>query len=209
MGIKEFIPFLKEEKKQIIEKRDELRTCQDKLKVYELIIKRYKDLIEQKEAKSVSDLKALIKPTDEIIVRKRNDITEKIRPYIFEQHFLEAAEEAHKFIRTIRTMILPIDFWLTPKEIIEIRGGDPMDKAIFLCSLLIALENTDSYVIVGTSNGIKIAVGFELKGEWYLLDPTSEHHAKGKKEDIIQQWFGDMERVYAFNDKDYIIFKGE
>lgn len=209
MGIKEFMPFLKEERKPVVEKRDELRACQDKLRMYELIIKRYKDTIEQKESKTVTDLKGLIKPNDEIIARKKMEIVEKMRPYIFEQHFLSGAEEAHKFVRTIRTVILPVDFWLTPKEMIELRGGDPMDKAVFLCSLLVALENTDSYVVVGTNKGIKIAVAFEFKGEWHLLDPASEQHVKGRKEDLIQQWFGDMDRVYEFNDREYSLLKGE
>jgi hypothetical protein len=207
MGIKEFIPFLKEEQEPEGEKRDELRSCQDKLKLYELIFHRYKDMIEQRESKTVTDLKALIKPSDETIVRKKAELTDKIRPYIFEQHFLEAAEEAHKLVRTIRTYVLPVDFWLSPKEVLELRGGDPMDKAVFLCSLLIALENAESYVVAGTNKGIKIAVAFKFNNEWHLLDPISAQHVKGKKEDLVQQWFGDMNRVYEFNDKEYSLLK--
>jgi len=207
VGIKEFIPFLKEEQTSVKEKRDELRSCQDKLRMYELILGRYKDIIEQRESKTVTDLKALVKPNDEVVVRKRAEMTEKLRPYLFEQHFLGVAEEAHKFVKSIRTYVLPVDFWLSPKEVLELRGGDPMDKAIFLCSLLIALENLDSYVVAGTNKGIKIAVGFKFNNEWHFLDPVSDQRIKGQKEELVQKWFGDMSRVYEFNDKEYSVLK--
>ena len=203
MGLKEFIPFFKEEKKEIPDRRDELRTLQDKIKIYEMIIERYREYIERSEAKTITDLKLLVRPNDEIIQRKKDELIQNMRPYVYDQNFLQAAELAHNFIREIRTCNIAIDFWLTPKEMMTLRGGDPMDKAVFLCSLFIALENQDSFVIVGVDKGIKAGVGFTFNNEFYMIDPASSAHAKGEKEKIIGEWFKEDKRIYEFNDRDY------
>lgn len=202
MGIKEFIPFFKEEKK-VAERRDENRSLQDKLKLYEIIINRYKEYIEKNEAKTITDLKSMIRPQDEIVQKRKEEIIENIRPYIYDQHFLKAAETAHKSVRETRTYSAPVDFWLTPKEMAELRGGDPMDKAVFLCSILVALENSDARVIVGVNKGIKVAVGFVFNKEFYIFDPVSTVSAKGDKDKIIGEWFKDDKKIYEFNDRDY------
>jgi len=211
MGIKEFIPFFKEEKKEIVDKRDELRTLQDRIKIYDLIVGRYREYIEKNEAKTITGLKSLVRPNDEAIQKKKEEIIEemKLRPYIYDSHFLKAADGAHKFIMEIRKYILPVDFWLTSKELIDIGGGDPMDKAVFLCSLLVALENQESYVIVGIDKGIKVAVGFVYNNEFYIMDPASASRAKGEKEKLIMDWFKDDRKIYEFNDRDYSEIKSE
>jgi hypothetical protein len=209
MGLKEFIPFFKEEKKEVPERRDELRTLQDRIRVYELIIERYRDYIEKSETKTIADLKSLISPNDEYIQKKKDELIESIRPYIYEQHFPKAAELVHKFVREIRTYTTSVNFWLTPKEMIELRGGDPMDKAIFLCSLLVALENQDAHIIVGMNKGIKVAVGFMFNNEFTIMDPISPAKAKGEKGKIIDEWFKDDKRIYEFNDRNYSELKSE
>jgi hypothetical protein len=213
MGLKEFIPFFQEEQKKEPaaeeERRSDANVLKDKIRVYERIIDRYRSLIEREESKTIADLKSMIKPNDETIARIRNEITDKMRPYIFDQHFLVAAEAAHKFVREIRTRKVPVDFWLTPKDLIELRGGDPMDKAVFLCSLIVSLENSDSYVIVGVDSGIKVAVAFKFKEEWYLLDPSSRAQIKGEKDSLVEQWFKSDKQIYEFNDKQYNQLKAE
>jgi len=209
MGLKEFIPFFKEEKKEVPERRDELRTLQDRIRIYELIIERYRDYIEKSETKTIADLKSLIRPNDEHVQKKKDELIDSIRPYIYEQHFLKAAESAHKFVREIRTYTTTINFWLTPKEMIDLRGGDPMDKAVFLCSLLVALENQDTHIIVGMNKGIKVAVGFMFNNEFTIIDPISTAKAKGEKDKIIDEWFKEDKRIYEFNDRNYSELKSE
>lgn len=207
---KEFLPFSKgEEKRDIVERRSEVNILRDKIAFYELVIDRYRQIIEGSESKTIADLKALIKPTDETIVKVKEDITKDMRPYIFDQHFNTAAEGAHKYVRETRTVKAPVDFWLTPAEIVNMRGGDPMDKAVFLCSLLIALENTDSYVIVGVNSGIKVAVGYKIGNEWRFIDPTSKATIKGDKESLLKEWFDGERQIYEFNNTYYNQLKGE
>ncbi|MEM2974707.1 MAG: hypothetical protein QW112_03760, partial [Candidatus Micrarchaeia archaeon] len=180
-----------------------------RIKLYEIIIERYRDYIEKSETKTIADLKLLVRPNDEVIQKKKEDIIECMRPYIYEQHFQKAAEMAHKFVREIRTYTTTVNFWLTPKEMMNLRGGDPMDKAVFLCSLLVALENPESYVIVGMNKGIKVAVGCSFNNEFIIMDPISPATAKGEKDKIINEWFKNDKKIYDFNDRDYFEIKSE
>ena len=209
MGLREFIPFFKEEKKEIPDRRDEIRSLQDRVRLLEMVINRYRELIEEKEKKSISDLKLLVRPNDETVQKKKEEIIAGVRPYIYNQNFLKAAELCHKAVREIRTYNTPINFWLTPKEMMDLKGGDPMDKALFLCSLLIALENPEVHVIIGMNKGIKVAVGFMFNNEFHILDPISSISAKGEKAKIIDEWFRDDRKVYEFNDRNYVEIKSE
>jgi len=209
MGLKEFIPFFKTEKKDVPDRRDELRSLQDKVNVYEMILDRYREYIEKNEAKTITDLKSMIRPDDEIIQKKKEELIEGMRPYIYDQNFLKATELAHKFLREIRTYNISVDFWLTSKQLMSLKGGDPMDKAVFLCSLLRALDCPDAYIIVGVSKGIMVAVGFNYNNEFHIIDPTSAATARGEKDKIIAEWFKECRRIYEFNDKDYSELKSE
>ncbi|MEM3593009.1 MAG: hypothetical protein QXW67_03910, partial [Candidatus Micrarchaeia archaeon] len=185
-------------KEEFVERRNEINILKDRIKLLELIIDRYRSTIEQSETKTIADLKAMINPRDEEVKRISEEIKSKFKPYIYERDFIAAAKEAHEYIRRIRTIRTPIDFWLMPKDIIKLRGGDPMDKAIFLCSILIALDNYDSYVVVGINDGTKVAVSFKFKDEWYFIDPTGSEMINGKKEELIEKWMSDEKDIYEF-----------
>jgi hypothetical protein len=209
MSPREFLPFRKEGDNEFAERRSEANILQDKIRFYELVLGRYRQMIEHSESKTIADLKAMIKPNDETVQKAKEEITSAMRPYIYEQHFHIAAESAHKTVREMRTLKSLIDFWLTPKEMTALRGGDPMDKAVFLCSLLIALDNPDSYVIVGVDSGIKVAVGYKFGDQWRLLDTTSKASVSGDKEKLLREWFGDEHSIYEFNSIYYNQLKGE
>jgi hypothetical protein len=190
-------------KEEFIERRNEINILKDKIALLELIIDRYKSTIEQTETKTIADLKKMINPNDEEVKRIAEQISSEFKPYIYDKHFLEAAKKAHDFIRTIRTIRIPIDFWLMPHDVIKLRGGDPMDKAIFLCSILIKLDNNESYVIVGINEGTKVAVIFKFNNSWYMVDPTGKEMISGDKEEIIKKWFGEEKYIYEFNNNYY------
>lgn len=205
--MEEFKPISKN--KEFVERRNEINILKDRIKLLELIINRYRSTIEQSERKTIADIKAMVKPNDREVKRISEEIKSKFKPYIYERDFIQAAKEAHELIRRIRTIRTPIDFWLSPNEILTLKGGDPMDKAIFLCSLFIALDNYDSYVIVGINNGTKVAVSFKFKEEWYFVDPTGTEIIHGKKDELINMWMSEEKDIYEFNNLYYNQIKGE
>ncbi|MCX8202605.1 MAG: hypothetical protein N3G74_02275 [Candidatus Micrarchaeota archaeon] len=193
---------------EFIERRNEINILKDKIKLLELIIDRYRSTIEQSETKTIADIKAMVNPKDTEVKQLSEEIKTKFKPYIYERDFLAAAKEAHECIRRIRTIRTPIDFWLAPKDIMKLRGGDPMDKSIFLCSLLIALDNYDSFVVVGINDGTKVAVSFKFKDTWYFVDPTGSEMISGKKEELVQKWMSEEKDIYEFNNIHYNQIKG-
>ncbi|MEM3369430.1 MAG: hypothetical protein QXE90_01060 [Candidatus Micrarchaeia archaeon] len=199
--VDEFKPISKQE--EFVERRNEINILKDKIKLLELIIDRYRSTIEQSETKTIADIKAMVNTKDEEVKKISEEIKSRFKPYIYERDFIAAAKEAHEYIRRIRTVRTPIDFWLMPKDIIKLRGGDPMDKAIFLCSILIALDNYDSYVVVGINDGTKVAVSFKFKDEWYVVDPTGSEMINGKKEELIERLMSDEKDIYEFNNIHY------
>ncbi len=175
--------------------------------VYKKILARYHEQIEKNEYKTISELRALVNPNNPAIQKISAEIREEFHPYIYDNNFLEAAGKAYDFIKNdIKNVELPIDFWLAPEEILELRAADETDKAIFLCSLLVALDNADARVVVETNGERHVFAIFEFKEGFYLMDPVHDVRLEGAKEEVLKTYFADRagnRLVYEFNDRVY------
>jgi hypothetical protein len=178
---------------------DELR-----LRLYRLIIDRYRDKIEEYETKSVSDLKSLIQPRDGLIAQIRDSITSAFHPYVYEEHFLDAAKLAFSHVKSFRTIPAPVSFWLSFSDMQELMAGDEIDKSILLCSILRALGSENAKVFVtDTKNSYAL---FQFSGKSFVCD-----HSKGEflGHESGEQALGALrgKLLYAFNDKEYEDFQ--
>ena len=186
---------------------EECGTLRLRLALYKRIIERYKELIETSEFKSIPELRSLVTPDDKTVIQVRDGLIAEFRPYIYDRDFLKAAEKAYEFCRTeIKNEFLPVDFWLSPEDIMQLKAADEMDKAIFLCSLLLSLEDSTAKVVVIAEERMRHAVvTFEQKGKFYLLDPVHELFVSGKKEEIVEAYItkGSARQVYEFNNLEY------
>lgn len=180
---------------------------EQRVALYKKIIERYKNVIEEREAKSIPELKELIQPRDERIQKLREEIISGFHPYIFERDFEAAAGKAFEFVRNeILNEALPLEFWLSIEDILELRVADEMDKAILLCSLLIALENDSARVVVATDGGGRHAfVVFEFKNVFHLFDPFHGIRLEGGKKMVLEKFFEGSERgkAYEFSNSSY------
>ena len=132
---------------------NEIDALRRKVALYRRVIERYRDMIEKAETKTVTELRSLIVPDDPDVVKLRDEILEDFRPYIYQQHFESAARKAYGYVLSeLANEELPVDFWLEPRDMIELRAADEMDKAVLLCSLLRSLECESAKVVV-ESNG--------------------------------------------------------
>jgi len=209
------LPFLKKkmggEKEGARESEKELpEPCADHelgIAVYKKIIRRYREQIEKNEYKTISELRALVNPGSAAIQEINNKLREEFHPYIYEKDFLSAAEKACAFVKDeIKNVALPLDFWLAPEDILELRAADETDKAIFLCSLLIALDNAGARVVVETNGERHVFVLFEFNGIFYLMDPVHDVRLEGAKEEVLKTYFAERagnRLVYEFNDRVY------
>ncbi|HIH19287.1 TPA: hypothetical protein HA225_04890 [Candidatus Micrarchaeota archaeon] len=175
-----------------------------RLKLYKLIIERYRDKIEEYETKSVSELKSLIQPHDQKITSLRDSITAEFHPYVYEEHFLEAAKSAFAHISSFRTIPAPVSFWLSFPEMQEIMAGDEIDKSIVLCSLLRSLGSESAKVFVTDTRNSYVLFQFSSKS--YVADHSQRELLEfDSGQNAMQCLKGRI--LYSINDREYEDFQ--
>ncbi|MFA5105880.1 MAG: hypothetical protein WC506_02875 [Candidatus Micrarchaeia archaeon] len=169
------------------------------IELLKIVLLRYKEHIESSESKSIIEMKAMIKPHDPVIHAQRDSIAEEFHPYIYDQHFMQAAKLACGRAEAIKTVSLPLNFWLSYDDMVAIGAGDEIGKAMFLCSILRSLDSQDAKVAICADGRPRVAFGFGKKT--YVCAP-----GEGIGEKPIE---GDMEAIdgqkvsYTFNDLEY------
>ena len=175
--------------------------------LYRRMLERYREVIEASEDKSVAELRSLINPENSAVQLLKGRLTEDFRPYIYERDFMQAAERAYAFVKDeIKNEPLPLDFWLTPEDMLELKVADEIDKAMLLCSLLIAFENHSAKVVVETGGRLRHAfVLFEFGGKTYKMDPAHGVFMSGTREEVLAEQLSGAEKklVYEFNNSEY------
>jgi hypothetical protein len=176
--------------------------------LYLEIIMRYKDYIEEKETMYMAELPTLVTPSDESVLSKVKSIKSMFSVYKYDEDFYSAAREAHWFVRDkITDISLPIQFWLRPGQTMTLEAGDVFDKAVLLCTLLIALGNATAKVItlIGDSEK-KFAVYCEFSGKTLLFDAEGEATEFGSRQEMLEKLGigkDSSTTAYEFNDKMY------
>ena len=178
---------------------DEIR-----LKLYKLIIDRYRDMIEQGETRSVSDLKAMIMPHHEKIAELRESITGGFHPFVYEEHFLQAAKMCFEHVSSFKTISAPVSFWLEFAEMQSLMAGDEIDKSILLCSLLRSLGSQNAKVFMTDSRNSYVL--FQFTGKSFIADYSQKELVeKETGEAALSSLKGKI--IYSFNDKEYESFQ--
>ena len=196
-------PEAKDEKPEAIPslETEEEADLKEKLGVYRLILMRYRDIIEEKEGKSITEMKSLVKPFDRAVLDERDKIVDSFHPYIYDENFREAAEQAITMISGIKTVKLPLIFWFSFDEMLHLGAADEMGKAVFLCSLVRALENDDARVLI--TDAKKPFVLFSFKGAHIIIDPDSGEKSVAQSREEALKKLGTNKVLYSFNDRDY------
>lgn len=176
--------------------------------IYLSIIMRYKDYIEEREGLYVAELPKLVTPEDTSVISAASGIMSNFPSYSYERDFLEAARLAHLYVKDkITTLSLPIQFWQKPSETITNAAGDPFDKAVLLCSLLIALGGVTTKIIIKITDGNRDFVVYsEYRGELIVIDLERGVGSAHDRNDLMARLkIGtDTElSAYEFNDKMY------
>ena len=175
---------------------DELR-----LKACRLIIDRYRELIEAQEQRSVSDLKGAVQPRNERIAAMRESLAEGFHPYVYEEHFMQAAKMAFEYVSSFRTLSLPVSFWLDFTEMQQLMAGDEIDKSILLCSLLRSLGSESAKVVVTDSRNSYVL--FEFSGRNFVADHSQKEIVEKPEGASVLKG----KPLYSFNDKEYEDFQ--
>ena len=169
-----------------------------KLGIYTLVLARYKDLINEKETHSISEIRARVSPYQDFIRNLRDSLIKDMVPYVPKSQFMIGAERAMDYVRTIKTCEFAFTFWMEFSEMASLRFGTVMDKSILLSSLLRSLGSEDAKVLV--SRRSKAFVKFSNDGRTYVFSPESGSLLMG---DDAMKLFADDPVAYAFNDLVY------
>ncbi|HQT45484.1 MAG TPA: hypothetical protein PLO51_05890 [Candidatus Micrarchaeota archaeon] len=173
--------------------------ARQEIELLKIVLLRYREHIESNESKNIIEMKGMIKPHDPVIIAQRDAILEGFHPYIYAEHFLEAAKLACARAEKIKTVSLPLNFWLSYDDMVSIGAADDIGKAMFLCSLLRSLDSQDAKVAICADR--KPLVAFTFDSKLYACTPDSgigEAQAEGDFESI-----GGQKVSYAFNDLEY------
>lgn len=166
-----------------------------RLKIYELIISKYRDKIEESEHKSVSELRERISPHNEFVKQLNGRLSSGLEPYEYEKHFAAAVQNCLSYIKGIKNIKLPVSFWIDFETMDKLKAGDLTDQALLLVSLLRSFGSQTAKVII-TKSG-KVYVGYEWAGGQHLANPESGSLLSG---DDVQKIFSADPMAYAFSD---------
>ena len=175
-----------------------------RLKVFRLIIDRYRELIEAQEQRSVSDLKGAVQPGNESIMAMRESLTSGFHPYVHAEHFPQAARMAFEYVSSFRTLSLPVSFWLDFSEMQSLMAGDEIDKSILLCSLLRSLGSESAKVVVTDSRNAYAV--FEFGGRSFVADHSKSQLVEAPSDKEARAGLSGKP-LYSFNDREYEDFQ--
>ncbi len=182
-------------------------------KLYKLLLNKYSDLINEKEQKTVGEIKAMVSKDDLTIVSLAQELGGP--NYDPKKDYEVAAEKAFNYVRDNILFVeadLNISFWLSPNEIVSEKIGDSEDQAVFLCSLLYALGDEKAECVIAEMSNSKTHafVITELNNKFLLLDPiqkTSFKEFYGEKAKVIAKYSYEgafIEKfLYKFNHSNY------
>ena len=166
-----------------------------KLKLYMLVVNRYKDFISEKEAKSVTELRNSISPYTDFIKKLQKRLIGNLDP---QTDFFSCAQKFILYIRNITNFEFLFNFWMTFEEIDLLQAAPLMDQALLLTSLLRSVDAKDPRVVVTKSD--RIYITFDHNGDQYLIIPDTGSLLIGKDAQLI---FEKDPKAYSFSDLVY------
>lgn len=180
---------------------DEL-DAETKLKIYTLILNRYKDTINKSESRSISEIRQKVSPYNEYIRSLKDRLLYDIAPYDPDRSFLQASERILAYVRGIRACEFAFSFWMTFEEIESLKIASGMDKAMLFASLLRAIGSDDARVLVTRSG--KVFVRYSHRGIDHMFDPRTNAFSSGAGS---LGFFSEDPIAYSFNDLAYENFE--
>ncbi len=179
--------------------------AETKVRIYLLILNRYRDSIRENESKTISEIRQLVSPyNNEFLKKLKSEITSGIPNYSYENNFFTAVESAAEYMKKIRTCEFTIPFWMTFEEIDKLKITDSANKAVLFAALLRSLGSENVKVIV--TKGRRQYIRFEWGGDNYLFVPETGSFLRNR--DVMKTFETDPP-AYAFSDLSYENFEEE
>ncbi len=177
-------------------------------KILESLLKDYSSYIEEKEKKTIQEMKEMVQPNNINLREFLEDI---------EKDGLEACEEAYdKIMDKIESCSpLPVEYWMNIKTMIDLKAAGHKDKAILLCSAFRHFGAESHVAIIKLENGERRPLTqIKTNNKYLLIDPNQKQPFKryyGTRGEIKNQYKYKGSKIrefkYLFNDREYITYE--
>ncbi|MFA5763461.1 MAG: hypothetical protein WC915_01460 [archaeon] len=189
------------------------------LTLSKFLLQKYADIINEREQRTIGEIKSLVDGTDLSI---QSLLTEfKGTYYSFNDNYAEVLPKIYKFIIDEIEYVninFGVNYWLSAKEVLEIKVVDDEDLAVFTCSCMKALGDNKAQVIIAELENLSTHafVSTEINGKFAIFDPAQKHEFQkfiGEKKDIIRDYAFKEHKIkkflYRFNHERYEQFLEE
>ncbi|MFA5357977.1 MAG: hypothetical protein WC308_03575 [archaeon] len=186
---------------------------ENQLRLCKFLLQKYGDIINEREKRTIGEIKALVDGSDLSIQSLAEDF--KGERYSFEDGYEAALKAAFKFVTDEIAFVdaeLNLNYWMSPKEVLEQKVADDEDLAVFLCSIMKALGDNNAEVIIAELESLRThAFVTTVLGENFLiLDPAQKHEFNaffGKKKAVLENYSFNGQKIknflYRFNSEKY------
>ncbi len=148
-----------------------------KNKYYEQILEKYKDLINERERKTISQIKSSINPFDLTI----KSIISKYKPigYEYSKDYIETLRKIYVFLKSEVDVVktdVKILYWLDPTTILKNKLSDEQDISAMLCSIMQGMNDFESmvWVVLLDDDSTHAFVKTKYKNQNYIFDLTQK-----------------------------------
>ncbi len=185
----------------------------NEIKLCKYLLEKYSDIINEREKRTIGEIKALVDGNDLSIQSFVEDF--RGTSYTFPQDYEKALKQVFDFAKKEISFVdaeLNINYWLAPRELLELKVADDEDLAVFLCAAMKALGDERAEVIIAELDNLKTHafVLTDLNGESLLLDPAQDHtyeEYRGPKAEIVKKYSFQKHKIkrflYRFNSQKY------
>ena len=186
---------------------------ENELKLCRFLLQKYADIINEREKRTIGEIKQLVDGSDLSIQSLAQDFMKD--NYEFEKDYEAILKEAYKFVTDEINFVdadLNLNYWMSPKEVLEQKVADDEDYAVFLCSLMKALGDHKAEVIIAELDSLRTHafVTSELNGKFLLIDPAQSKPIEeflGEKTEVITKYSFNGKKIknflYKFNSEKY------
>ena len=148
-----------------------------KSKYYEVILDKYKDIINDQERKTISQIKDTVSPNDLTI----KGLVSKYKPvgYEYSKDYIDSLKKIYNFIKSEIDVIktdVKVLYWMDPTTILKNKYCDDQDASALLCSTMQALNDYDAqvYVVLLDNENTHSFVKTKFKNVHYIFDLTQK-----------------------------------
>ncbi|VVB75488.1 Uncharacterised protein [uncultured archaeon] len=186
---------------------------ENEIKLCKYLLEKYADIINEREKRTIGEIKGLVDGNDLSIQSFVEDF--KGAAYSFQNDYEKALRTAFDFVKKEINFVdaeLNVNYWLAPREILELKVADDEDLAVFLCAVMKALGDDKAEVIIAELDNLRTHafVLTELGEKALLLDPAQEHSFEDyldTKVEILKKYAFQKQKIkrflYRFNSEKY------